>query len=45
LFTVVDDSIKTGKNLFALGIGDGISSFVTEGSTKEIIIEAVSSTP
>ena len=45
LFTVVDDSIKTGKNLFALGIGDGISSFVTEGSPKEIIIEAVSSTP
>ncbi len=45
LFTVVDDGIKTGKNLFTLGIGDGISSFVTEGSQKEIIIEAATSLP
>lgn len=39
LFTVVNDDIKTGKNRFTLGIGDGISSFVTEENQIEIIIK------
>ena len=39
LFTVVNEDIKTGKNRFTLGIGDGISSFVTEENQIEIIIE------
>ena len=45
LFTVVSDNVKVGKNRFALGIGDGISSFVTEESQLEIVIEAATSTP
>ena len=45
LFTVVGDYVKVGRNRFTLGIGDGISSFVTEGSQKEIIIEAVTPMP
>ena len=39
LFTVVSEDIKTGKNRFTLGIGDGISSFVTEENQVEIIIK------
>ena len=45
LFTVVGDHVKVGKNRFTLGIGDGISSFITEESLLDITIEAVSSTP
>ena len=45
LYTVVGDHVKVGKNRFALGIGDGISSFVTEESQLDVIIEAVTSTP
>ena len=45
LFTVVGDNVKVGKNRFTLGIGDGISSFVTEESQLEIVIEAATSTP
>ena len=45
LFTVVGDNVKVGKNRFSLGIGDGISSFVTEESQLDVIIEAVTSTP
>ncbi len=45
LFTIVGDDIKVGKNRFALGIGDGISSFMTEESQVKIIIEASISTP
>ena len=39
LYTIVNDDIKTGKNRFTLGIGDGISSFITEESQIEIIVE------
>ena len=39
LFTVVNDNIKTGKNRFTLGIGDGVSSFITEESQIEIIVK------
>ena len=39
LFTVVSSDIKEGKNRFTLGIGDGIASFVTEGSGINIRIE------
>ena len=39
LFTIVSDDIKTGKNRFTLGIGDGVSSFITEESQIEIFIE------
>ena len=39
LFTVVNDDIKTGKNRFTLGIGDGVSSFITEESQIEIIVK------
>ena len=39
LFTVVYDDIKTGKNRFTLGIGDGVSSFITEESQIEIFIK------
>jgi hypothetical protein len=39
LFTVVSDDIKTGKNRFTLGIGDGISSFVTEENQIEIFVK------
>ena len=39
LFTVVNNDIKTGKNRFTLGIGDGISSFVTEENQIEIIVK------
>ena len=39
LYTIVNDDIKTGKNRFTLGIGDGISSFVTEENQIEIIVE------
>ena len=39
LFTVVNDDIKTGKNRFTLGIGDGISSFVTEENQIEIFVK------
>ncbi len=35
LFTIVGDT-KAGSNRFTLGIGDGISSFVTEGSYRDI---------
>ena len=39
LFTIVNEDIKTSKNCFTLGIGDGISSFVTEENQIEIIIK------
>jgi hypothetical protein len=39
LFTIVSDDIKTGKNRFTLGIGDGVSSFITEENQIEIFIE------
>ena len=39
LFTVVGTDIKQGNNCFTLGIGDGIASFVTEGSGANIRIE------
>ena len=39
LFTVVSNDIKEGKNRFTLGIGDGIASFVTEGSGVNLRIE------
>ena len=39
LFTVVGKDVKEGKKHFALGIGDGIGSFVTEGSRTKIIVE------
>ena len=39
LFTVLYDDIKTGKNRFTLGIGDGVSSFITEESQIEIFIK------
>jgi len=45
LFTIVGDHVKVGKNLFTLGIGDGISSFITEENQLKIVIEAVTSTP
>ena len=39
LSTVVGDDIMVGNNRFTLGIGDGISSFVTEESKMNIRIE------
>ena len=39
LYTIVNEDISLGKHLFNLGIGDRISSFVTEESGIEIMIE------
>ncbi len=39
LSTMVSDDIMVGNNCFTLGIGDGISSFVTEESKMNIRIE------
>ena len=39
LYTVVSDEVSTGPNRFALGIGDRISSFVTEEHQLKIVIE------
>lgn len=39
LYTIVNDEAGTGKHLFNLGIGDRISSFVTEESGVTIMIE------
>ena len=39
LYTIIGDDVKMGKKRFALGIGDGISSFVTEESLKDIIVK------
>jgi hypothetical protein len=39
LYTVVSDEVATGPNRFALGIGDRISSFVTEEHQLKIVIE------
>ena len=39
LYTIVNENIGLGKHLFNLGIGDRISSFVTEESGIEIMIE------
>ncbi len=39
LYTVVSDEVATGLNRFALGIGDRISSFVTEEHQLKIVIE------
>ena len=39
LFTIIGNDIIKGKNCFTLGIGDGIASFVTEGSGVNIKIE------
>ena len=39
LYTIVNEDIGLGKHLFNLGIGDRISSFVTEESGIEIMIE------
>ena len=39
LYTVVSDDVATGPNRFALGIGDRISSFVTEEHQLKIVIE------
>jgi hypothetical protein len=39
LYTVVDKTVMEGKKHFALGIGDGISSFVTEESIKDIVVK------
>ena len=38
LYTIVSNEIKPGKNQFVLGIGDGISSFVTESNALPIEI-------
>ena len=45
LFTVIDSGINVGKKHFNLGIGDGISSFVTEENQMKIIIEKPTRTP
>jgi hypothetical protein len=39
LYTIVGDNVKYGKNRFVLGIGDGVSSFVTEENALDVIIE------
>ena len=39
LYTIVDDQVATGANRFALGIGDRISSFVTEEHQQKVIIK------
>ncbi|MBR4468240.1 MAG: glycosyltransferase family 39 protein [Bacteroidales bacterium] len=39
LYTVVGNEVATGPNRFALGIGDRISSFVTEEHQLKIFIE------
>ena len=39
LYTVVSDEVATGPNHFTLGIGDRISSFVTEEHQLKIVIE------
>lgn len=39
LYTIVGDEVATGPNRFALGIGDRISSFVTEEHQLKIVIE------
>ena len=39
LYTVVGENVKAGKKHFALGIGDGISSFVTEENVVIIKIQ------
>ena len=39
LITIVGENVKEGKKRFALGIGDGIASFVTEESPTDIIIK------
>ena len=39
LITVVGENVKKGKKHFTLGIGDGIGSFVTEGSQMKVIVE------
>ena len=39
LITVVGENVKEGKKHFTLGIGDGIGSFVTEGSQMKVIVE------
>lgn len=38
LYTIIGDELDCGKHLFNLGIGDRISSFVTEESGVEIMI-------
>ena len=38
LLTIVSDNIKPGKNDLTLGLGDGISSFITEGSRVKVEI-------
>ena len=39
LYTIVGENVKEGNKHFTLGIGDGISSFVTEESLKDIIVK------
>ena len=39
LYTIVEDQVATGANRFALGIGDRISSFVTEEHQQKVIIK------
>ena len=39
LYTVVGDDIVAGRNRFNLGIGDRLSSFVTEESGVDIMIK------
>jgi hypothetical protein len=45
LFTIVGENVKEGTKHFALGIGDGIGSFVTEESQTKIIVESSMSFP
>ena len=38
LYTIVCDDIPTGKNRFTIGVGDGVSSFITEGNFVEVTV-------
>ena len=38
-FAIIDDKISIGRNRIALGIGDRIATFVTQGKEVEIIIK------
>jgi len=38
LYTIVGDSLKSGRNRLTLGIGDRISSFITEENYRDVIV-------